>query len=392
MEDFDKIIHFIRNLYNKPQGLIPLHAPVFKGKEKEYLMECIDTTFVSSVGIFVDRFEDMVAEYTGAKKAVVCVNGTNALHLALMLVGVERNTEVITQTMTFIATANAIAYCGAQPVFLDVDKDTIGLSPNALKNWLYENVKVKATASNRNISSIALPFNKKTGRLISACVPMHTFGHPVLINEIVEICSQYNIPVIEDAAESLGSFYKGLHTGTIGKIGVLSFNGNKILTTGGGGMLLFKDEELGKKAKHLTTQAKTAHPWEFIHDQIGYNYRLPNVNAAIGCAQLEYFDKTLANKRETASYYKAFFANTNIDFFMEPKDCKSNYWLNTIILKDKETRDQFLDYTNKRGVMTRPAWHPMHKLKMFRKCQTDGLENSQWFEERIVNIPSSVRL
>ncbi|MBM3436248.1 MAG: aminotransferase DegT, partial [Bacteroidetes bacterium] len=266
---FLDIVTFIRQLYNQPTGFIPLHAPVFIGNEKKYLMECIDTTFVSSVGKFVDKFEIEMAKYTGAKKAVVCVNGTNALHLALKMVRVERDTEVITQPLTFIATANAISYCDAQPVFLDVDMDTLGLSPLALRNWLENNIELRTpnqeqrTENREPRTEIREPINIKTGRRVSACVPMHTFGHPCMIDEIVEICNQYQIPVVEDAAESLGSFYKGQHTGTFGSIGVLSFNGNKILTTGGGGMLLFMDEVMAKRAKHLTTQAKVTHPWEF---------------------------------------------------------------------------------------------------------------------------------
>ncbi len=387
-EVFKEVVQYIRYLYNNPEGVIPLHSPVFFGNEKKYLQECIDSTFVSSVGKFVDQFEEKIAEFTGTEKAVACVNGTSALHLALKMVGVEKDTEVITQSLTFIATANAISYCGAIPVFLDVDRDTLGLSPKALKIWLNNSTIQQINKSKNRLETI----NKTTGRHISACLPMHTFGHPVRIDEIIDVCNQYNIPVVEDAAESLGSFFKGQHTGTFGKIGVLSFNGNKILTTGGGGMLLFKDTELGKKAKHLSTQAKVSHPWEFVHDQIGYNYRMPNINAALGCAQMEYLDKLLENKRETAEKYKTFFADTDLQFFTETEFCKSNYWLNGIILTDIETRNKFLEYTNTNGVMTRPIWCLMNKLKMFRNCQTDGLPNSQWFEERMVNIPSSVRL
>nr|MBP7473393.1 LegC family aminotransferase [Prevotella sp.] len=373
---------FVRSIYNTSE-FIPLHAPHFGGNEKKYMNECIDTTFVSSVGKFVDQFEEMMQKYTGAAKAVVCVNGTNALHMALELVGVQQDDEVITQALTFIATANAISYAKAVPVFVDVDKDTMSLSPSALQKWLTENAEIK--------NSIC--YNKKTNRRIKACVPMHTFGHPAHIDELVQICKEYHIELIEDAAESLGSFYKGKHTGTFGKIGVLSFNGNKTITTGGGGMLLFQDEELGNYAKHLTTQAKVPHRWEFVHDHIGYNYRMPNINAALGCAQLEQLDFILKNKRETALKYKEYFKdNHEIDFFEEPKDCKVNYWLNAVILKDRGARDEFLKYTNDNGVMTRPIWALMNKLDMFRNCQTDSLENTMWFEDRVVNIPSSVRL
>lgn len=377
-----EITTFIRELYNKREGFIPLHAPVFNGNEKKYLEECIDSTFVSSVGKFVDQFEIKMAEYTGAKKAVVCMNGTNALYIALMMVGVERDSEVITQPLTFIATANAISYCGAHPVFVDVDMDTLGLSPKSLRNWLEQNTKFE--------TSNALPINISTNRKISACVPMHTFGHPAKIEEIVKICNEYNIPVVEDAAESLGSFYKGQHTGTFGRIGVLSFNGNKVLTTGGGGMLLFMDENLAKKAKHMTTQAKVTHPWEFIHDDIGYNYRMPNINAALGLAQLEQLTNFIESKRQTARKYRDFFEDSSIKFISEPKNALSNYWLNSILFSDKNARDGFLEYSNERGIMTRPAWRLMNELAMFSTCQTDDLTNARHISDTLVNLPSSV--
>lgn len=381
MEKYSNIVSFIHELYGT-DDMVPLHVPTFKGNEKKYLDECIDSTFVSSVGKFVDTFEKMMADYTGAKKAVVCVNGTNALHMALMLAGVERGDEVLTQALTFIATCNAISYIGAHPVFIDVDKDTMGLSPAALGAWLIDNTIIKDNNC----------FNKRTGRRIKACVPMHTFGHPVHLDELVETCSRYHVEIVEDAAESLGSFYKGKHTGTFGKVGVLSFNGNKTITTGGGGMLLFQDEELGMHAKHLTTQAKVAHRWEFVHDHIGYNYRMPNINAALGCAQLEQIDEILANKRQTAERYKDFFETCeDIKYFTEPDNSRSNYWLNTVILQDKESQQEFLQYTNDNGVMTRPIWELMNRLPMFNDCETDGLENTKWFADRVVNIPSSVR-
>jgi perosamine synthetase len=379
---YSDIVKFIHQLYGTEEK-VPLHVPCFIGNEKKYLNECIDSTYVSSVGKFVDRFEEMMAEYTGAKKAVVIVNGTNALHMAMMLVGVERDDEVLTQALTFIATCNAISYIGAHPVFIDVDRDTMGLSPIALENWLIANAELKNGAC----------YNKHSRRRIKACVPMHTFGHPVHLEELVVVCKKYNIELVEDAAESLGSFYKGQHTGTFGKVGAMSFNGNKTVTTGGGGMLLFQDEELGKLAKHLTTQAKVPHRWEFVHDDIGYNYRMPNINAALGCAQLENLDIFLKNKRETAEKYNAFFAKIDdIEFFTEPKYCQSNYWLNVILLKDKNAQQDFLQYSNDNGVMTRPVWCLMNKLEMFKNCQTDDLKNTRWFEERVVNIPSSVRL
>lgn len=378
---YNDVVSFIHELYGT-DGMVPLHVPSFRGNEKKYLNECIDTTFVSSVGKFVDRFEEMMVEYTGTQKAVVCVNGTNALHMAMLLVGVEREDEVITQALTFIATCNAISYIGAHPLFIDVDNDTMGLSPDAMEAWLKENAEIKGESC----------YNKRTDRRIKACVPMHTFGHPVHLDKLVEVCNRYHIELIEDAAESLGSFYKGKHTGTFGKIGAISFNGNKTITTGGGGMLLFQDETLGKFAKHLTTQAKVPHRWEFVHDHIGYNYRMPNINAALGCAQLEEIDHILANKRETAEKYKKFFSDKeNIQFFTEPEGSKSNYWLNAVLLNDKEAQHQFLEYTNDHAVMTRPIWELMNRLPMFKDCQSDSLYNSRWLADRIVNIPSSVR-
>lgn len=381
MSDYSKTISFIKEVYGNKE-FTPLSVPVFIGNEKKYLEECIDTTFVSSVGKFVDRFEEMVAEYTGAKKAVVCVSGTNALHMAMMLVGVKRDDEVITQALTFIATCNAISYIGAHPVFIDVDKETMGLSPKAVKAWLETNAEIKGNSC----------YNKNTGRRIKCCVPMHTFGHPVNLDELVKICEEWHIELVEDAAESLGSFYKGRHTGTFGKVGAISFNGNKTITTGGGGMLLFNDEELAKFAKHLTTQAKVPHRWEFVHDHIGYNYRMPNINAALGCAQMEHLEEFVLNKRKTAAKYAEYFKNIeDIDFFTEPSDCRSNYWLNVVILKDKQSQFEFLQQTNDNGVMTRPIWELMNRLPMFEHCQNDGLENSIWFADRVVNIPSSIR-
>ena len=381
MSYLQETVEFIQRIYGTKE-FIPLHAPVFMGNEKKYLDECIESTFVSSVGKFVDKFEDLVAEYTGSKKAVVCVNGTNALHLALKLVVVEKDDEVITQALTFIATCNAISYAGAHPIFIDVDRDTMGLSPKAMDAWLTENAEMKD----------GLCYNKSTGRRIKACVPMHTFGHPVHLDELVEVCKKYNIVLVEDAAESLGSFYYGKHTGTFGKVGVISFNGNKTITTGGGGMLLFQDEELAKYAKHITTQAKIPHMWEFVHDEIGYNYRMPNINAALGCAQMEQLESILINKRSTAEKYMDFFKNNpEIEFFAEPENCRSNYWLNAVILPDKSNQQEFLKYTNEHGVMTRPVWELMNKLPMYKNCQTDHLTNSLWFAERVVNLPSSYR-
>ncbi len=382
MTVYNDIVNFIHQLYGTDE-FVPLHAPLFIGNEKKYLNECIDTTFVSSIGKFVDRFEEGIAAYTGAKKAVVCVSGTNALHMAMMLVGVERDDEILTQALTFIATCNAISYIGAHPVFIDVDKDTLGLSSKAVKAWLTKNAEVKNDTC----------YNKHTGRRVKACIPMHTFGHPVKIDELVDICKEWYIELVEDAAESLGSFYKGQHTGTFGKVSAISFNGNKTITTGGGGMLLFQDEELGIFAKHLTTQAKVPHRWAFVHDYIGYNYRMPNINAALGCAQLENLERYVQDKRETAEKYAEFFKDIpDITFFTEPDNSRSNYWLNVVVLKDKKAQQDFLEYTNDNGIMTRPVWELMNRLEMFKHCETDGLENTEWLADRIVNIPSSVRL
>ena len=383
MEKYAEIVSFIRETYNKPEGFLALHEPLFVGNEKKYMEECIDSTFVSSVGKFVDRFEEDMARFTGAKKAVVCVNGTNALQMALLLAGVKQNDEVITQPLTFIATANAISYCGAHPVFVDIDKDTLGLGPKALEAFLSQNTEQKTDGC----------YNKTTNRKIAAIVPMHTFGHPCRIDEIAEICNQYRIELVEDAAESLGSYYKGQHTGTFGKIGVVSFNGNKIITTGGGGMLLFNDEKLAAKAKHLTTQAKVPHPWEFVHDEIGYNYRMPNINAAMGVAQLEQIELFLEAKRQLAEAYKNFFADKKgITYVIEPENTRSNYWLNAVLLDNRNERDAFLEYTNKQGIMTRPVWELMNRLPMFQNAPCGDLSNAEWIADRLVNISSSVLL
>lgn len=374
-------VSFIRSMFNTTE-FIPLHEPVFIGNEKKYVNECIDSTFVSSVGKFVDQFEQMVAEYVGAKYAIATVNGTAALHISLKLVGTDVNSEVITQPLTFVATCNAIAYCNAKPVFVDVDKDTMGLSPKSLRAFLAAETIQKDGAC----------YNKTTNKKITAVVPMHTFGYPCRISEIAEICDEYHIALVEDAAESLGSYCDGRHTGTFGKLGTLSFNGNKTITTGGGGMIITNDEKLAKHAKHLTTTAKIAHPYEYVHDEVAYNYRLPNLNAALGCAQMETLDVILKNKRELANSYSDYFVDESIGFVSERNDTKTNYWLNAVILKDKEQRDIFLTESNDSGVMTRPIWSLMNKLEMFKTCQCADLTNSLWLEKRVVNIPSGVRL
>lgn len=376
--EFQKISRFIQTLFQEDQVL--LHRPVFNGNEKSYLIECIDSNFVSSVGARVTEFEQKVAFIAGAKYAVATVNGTAALHIALLLAGVKADSEVITQGLTFIATCNAVSYIGAKPVFVDVDRETLGMSPSALKSFLQVHAVVKD----------GIAFNKQTGKPFSACVPMHTFGHPCRIDEIVAICDEYGIPVVEDAAESLGSYYQGRHTGTFGRLGVFSFNGNKIITTGGGGMIVTDDPELATKAKHITTTAKVPHPYEYVHDMMAYNYRLPNLNAALGCAQMEQLDFFLEKKRELAGEYIKFFSKHGLSFVVEPAHARSNYWLNAIVLDSLDQRNEFLEYTNWQGVMTRPIWQLMTKLEMFKDCQHDGLENSLWLEDRVVNIPSSV--
>jgi len=375
------VVNYIKSLYGEDR-FIPLHEPRFVGNEKKYLNECIDSTFVSSVGKFVDKFEHMLCEITGSKYAIACVNGTAALHMSLILADVQKDDEVITQALTFVATANAISYTNAHPVFLDSASDNLGLCPIDLQKFINENCEMRDGEC----------FNKNTNRRVKACIPMHTFGHAVKLDEIVKICEKYNIFLIEDAAESVGSYYKGKHTGTIAKVSALSFNGNKTVTAGGGGALLIQDEKLAKRAKHLTTTAKVPHPYEFNHDEIGYNYRMPNLNAALICAQLEQLEAYVKNKRETASLYREFFKETEFEFIDEPKDCKSSFWLNAVLCKDTEQRNEFLKTTNDNNVMTRPVWKLMSELAMFKDCQKSKLINAKNYEARLVNIPSSVRL
>ncbi|MBC8766925.1 LegC family aminotransferase [Arenibacter sp. BSSL-BM3] len=374
-------INFIKELYNT-NDFIPLHEPRFIGNEKKYLNECIDSTFVSSVGKFVNQFEEDVAKFTGAKYAIATVNGTAALHTALLMAGVERDDEVITQPLTFIATCNALSYIGAYPVFVDVDKETLGLSPEKLEHFLANNSEL--------VNGKCI--NKTTKRKIKAVVPMHTFGFPIHIKELIAVCEKYYLEIVEDAAESLGSYYKGQHTGTFGLLGAFSFNGNKTITTGGGGMIITNDEELAKKAKHLTTTAKIPHRWDFDHDMIAYNYRLPNLNAALGCAQLESLPNFINKKRELAALYKSHFYSKSLQFIEEPKETKSNYWLNAILVSNLKERNAFLKETNDNGIMTRPIWKLMNKLSIYRFAQIGNIENAQWFEDRIINIPSSVRV
>ncbi len=378
---FKDTINFIKKLYNS-DSFIPLHEPRFSGNEQKYLKECIDSTFVSSVGKFVDQFELEVAKFTGAKYAIATVNGTAALHIALLMAGVKRNDEVITQPLTFIATCNALSYIGANPVFVDVDRDTLGLSPEKLEHFLAQNTEI---INNECI-------NKITKKRIKAVLPMHTFGLPISMDELLDVCNKNKLVVVEDAAESLGSFYKEKHTGTYGLLGTLSFNGNKTITTGGGGMIITNDTTIAKRAKHITTTAKIPHRWDFEHDMIAYNYRMPNLNAALGCAQMESLDDFLYKKRELASIYKTYFDDKQQHFIDEPKNAKSNYWLNALIMSNKQKRNTFLEETNDNGVMTRPIWKLMNKLQMYSSAQTGNLENAIWLEERVVNIPSSVRI
>lgn len=373
-----EFINLARKIYG--DGFIPLHRPIFEGNERKYLIECIDSNFVSSVGKRVDEFEEKIAEYTGSQYAVAVVNGTSALHVALKLAGVNNGDEVISQALTFIATCNAISYTGSNPVFVDVDKDTMGMSPKSLKSFLEKNCILK----NGNT------YNKISGKKISACVPMHTFGFPCRITEISKICSEWGIKLIEDAAESLGSFVNKTHTGRFGLLGTLSFNGNKVITTGGGGMIVTDNKDMAQKAKHITTTSKIPHPYEFIHDEVGFNYRMPNLNAALGCAQLERLEESLSLKKDVASIWASFFDDQKINFVTNKiEGASANHWLNAIILSSKKERDEFLEYTNSHDVMTRPIWELMTNLEMFKHCQHDGLKNSKWLSERVVNIPSS---
>jgi aminotransferase in exopolysaccharide biosynthesis len=376
--DFDAIVTMVRSIHG--ENFIPLHRPLFEGNERRYLVECIDSNFVSSVGARVTEFEQQMAAYTGSRFAVATVNGTAALHIALLLAGVQPGDEVISQALTFIATCNALSYARANPVFVDVDRDTLGMSPEAVRRFLAEHVEIRD----------GQPFNRGTGRRVAACVPMHTFGLALRIEEIVSICDEYAIPVVEDAAEALGTRIGGRHAGTFGRLSTLSFNGNKVITTGGGGMIVTDDEAVARHAKHLTTTAKIPHPYEFVHDEVGYNYRLPNLNAALGCAQMERLPEMLAFKAGIAERYAAFFEDTDIHF-VKPRDgTTTNHWLNAIVLDSLSERDALLAFTNARGVMTRPVWRLMSRLEMFRDCQHDGLEHSRWLEDRIVNLPSSV--
>lgn len=374
-----KLINFVQELYQTKE-FIPLHAPTFNGNEKKYVNNTLDSTFVSSVGKYVDQFEQQIEEYTGAAKAIATVNGTAALHTALYMAGVKSGDLVLTQALTFVATCNALYHMGAEPVFVDISKVSLGLCPKALDSYLEDN----AFINNDGFSQ-----HKVTQQVFRAVVPMHTFGHPVELDQLIAVCVKWNIALVEDAAESLGSFYKGQHTGTFGSFSAVSFNGNKVITTGGGGMVLCKDFDEGMHTKHITTTAKVPHPYEFFHDEAGFNYRLPNLNAALGCAQMEVLPQFLVQKRELALNYKRFFKESDFTFVEEPEYAKSNYWLNAIICPNNNVRETFIRETNKHGVMTRPIWKLMNRLPMFEQSKHGPLTNSEWLESCLINIPSS---
>ena len=380
--DIAKFNQFVRDIYDTDQ-FIPLHEPRFIGNEKKYVLNTIESTFVSSVGAFVTDFEEKIQTFTSSKRAVATVNGTAALHVALLMAGVQREDIVITQALTFVATCNALSYIGAEPLFVDVSLKTLGLCPKALDEYLEEHAF---------IDDLGVCRHKNCNKRISAVVPMHTFGHPVELDELLAVSKKWHLILVEDAAESLGSYYKNQHTGTLGLVSALSFNGNKVITTGGGGMVLCQEEELGAKTKHITTTAKIPHPYEFYHDENGFNYRMPNLNAALGCAQMENLTDFLEKKRQLARQYQEFFKDADTSFVIEPENCRSNYWLNAIICADKTHRDNVLEGTNKAQVMTRPIWTLMTKLPMYKNALQDHLSNSKWLEERVVNIPSSVPL
>jgi perosamine synthetase len=379
----DNVLEALRTVLGP--GPFALHEPVFEGNESAYLEECINSTFVSSVGPFVDRFELDLAEYTGAKYAVATVNGTAALHVALLLAGVQPGDEVLVPSLSFVATANAVSYCGAFPHFVDCNESTLGIDAAALRDWLLATTE----------RSSGFTTNRITGRRISAIIPMHTFGHPCDIEEILAVAQDFKLAVVEDAAESLGSWYRGKHAGTFGLLGALSFNGNKIITTGGGGAILTDNKELALRAKHLTTTAKVPDRWSYVHDEIAFNYRLPNVNAALGCAQLEQLPKFLESKRRLFQLYSVAFRGLDgVKIFEESPERLSNYWLQTLILKQEDAmqRDAILLATNDSGVMTRPTWTLLHKLPAYVDCPRAPLPISESLEMRVINVPSSAGL
>ena len=379
------IIQTLQDVLPKNREFIALHEPLFNGNEWTYVKDCLDTGWVSSVGQYVDRFEQQLADYTGIKYAVAVVNGTAALHICMQLTGVSVGDEVIIPALTFVATANAVSYCGAIPHFVDSEARSLGLDPYKLADYLDEICELRLEGC----------FNKKTGRRIRAVVPMHTFGHPVDMDPLAEVCRKFRLELIEDAAESVGSFYKGVHTGNWGRLSVLSFNGNKIVTSGGGGAILTNDEILARLAKHLSTQAKLPHPWSFNHDMVAYNYRMPNINAALGCAQLEQLPEFIEKKRGMAKRYQEVFAEVEgVKIFEEASYACSNYWLNVLLLSEEyyEERDNLLGLSNRQGIMTRPAWSLIHRLSMYKNCPRMDLSGAESLERRLINLPSSVFL
>lgn len=378
-------LHGLKTVLGQPNPFIPLHEPEFTGNEWDKVKDCLDSTFVSSVGKYVDQFEVMLAEYTGAKYAVAVVNGTTALHVALLLAGVRPGDEVLIPALSFVATANAVSHCGAIPHFIDSEFETLGIDPYALSDYL----KYCSLSGSEGLT------NRLTGRRIAAVVPMHTYGHPVDMASLLDVANRYHLPVVEDAAESLGSRYQGQHTGTFGRLGTLSFNGNKVITTGGGGAILTNDAELARQAKHLTTTAKQPHRWEFFHDAVAWNYRLPNLNAALGCSQMEQLPDFLQRKRLLAQQYEKIFKGIDgIDFVVEPPNSRSNFWLNTIQLRQPsfEMRDRLLTVANDAGYQCRPTWTLLHKLPMYADCPHAPLPVAEQLEASLINVPSSAKL
>ncbi len=372
------LIEFIRRHYQRSEGLIPLHAPCFDESEKRLVVDCIDSTFVSSVGQYVTEFEQQIADYTGAKHAVAVVNGTMGLYLALKVIGLQPNDLVITQSLTFVATPNAIKMHQADPVFVDVERETLGLCPQSLNQFLTEQTH------QQNGQCV----HRQTGRVVRACVPMHTLGFSARIDALLEICNRHNLALVEDAAESLGSFYRGKHTGRFGQLGVFSFNGNKVITTGGGGMLITDDAELARHAKHLSTTAKIPHAWLFEHDEPAYNLRMPNLNAALGVAQMQKLPLFLAEKRRLALAYQQ---QPGLVVQAESPNTQANYWLSTLICQDQTERDVFLEFSNTQAIQTRPLWTPMHQLPIYADCLRSELPNTEWLAARVVNLPSGVK-
>ena len=377
---FEELLRRIREVQNFPDGPVALHAPIFAGNEKRYVMDAIESTFVSSVGEYVTRFEEMLCSLTGARYAVACCNGTSALEMALRLAGVQSGDVVLTQPLSFVATANAIVHAGAEPVFLDVERSTLGLSPDAVRKFLEARC-----LRGQGVCRLA-----DTGQRVAACVPMHSFGLPVRMDELLAVCDEWNVPVVEDAAEALGSSYKGRYCGTMGQLGVLSFNGNKTVTTGGGGAILTNSDELAATAKRLTTTAQIPHRWEYRHDAVAWNFRLPNLNAALGCAQLEQLERFIDIKRKRAAAYAELFRDTDWEFVTEPGNCRSNYWLCAVLTNSPSEKNAFLAATNDAGLGTRPVWEPLHSLPMYQHCRREDVSTAMDIASKLVNLPSGV--